>query len=86
MAQNERNDLKKLLGNKDALAQLASSPDAQALASLLTKGHEREKLEQMAHSAASGNTQSLKELMNTITGDPESMELLRRLSEQFRNN
>ena len=86
MAQNERNDLSKLLGNKEAISQLAESPDAQALASLLTQGHDREQLEQMAQSAVGGDMKSLKDLMRTITDSPEGMELLRRLSESFRKN
>ena len=83
MDQKERNDLGKMLGNKQVLSQLAGSPDAQALAAMLTQGRDRAQLEQMAQSAVSGDTQSLKSLMQTITENPEGMELLRRLSESF---
>lgn len=86
MDQKERNDLSKMLGNKQAMAQLTQSPDAQALASLLSQGHDRAQLEQMAQSAVSGDMQSLKALMQTITNNPESMDLLRRLSESFHQN
>ena len=83
MAQNEQNELTKMRGNKQAISQLAASPDAQALAALLTQGHDRAQLENMAQSAVSGDTQSLKALMQTITNSPEGMDLLRRLSESF---
>ncbi len=83
MDQKERNDLGKMLGNKQAISELAGSPDAQALAAMLTRGHDRAQLQQMAQSAVSGDMQSLKSLMQTITENPEGMELLRRLSESF---
>ena len=86
MAQNERNDMSKLLNNPGALANLAKSADAQALASMLTQGHDQAQLEQMAQSAMSGDMQSLKTLMKSITDSPEGAELLRRLSEGFHKN
>ena len=86
MAQNERNDMSKLLSDPGTLANLAKSADAQALASILTQGHDRQQLEQMAQSAMSGDMQSLKSLMKSITDSPEGSELLRRLSEGFHKN
>ena len=86
MAHNERNDMSKLLSDPGTLANLAKSPDAQALASLLTQGHDQSQLEQMAQSAMSGDMQSLKSLMTSITNTPEGTELLRRLSEGFHKN
>ena len=86
MAQNERNDLSKLLSDPGTLANLAKSPDAQALASMLTQGHDKAQLEQMAQNAIGGDMQSLKTLMSSITNSPEGAELLRRLSEGFHKN
>ena len=86
MAQNDRNDMSKLLSDPGALANLAKSKDAQALASMLTQGHDKAQLEQMAQSAMSGDMQSLKTLMKSITDSPEGAELLRRLSEGFHKN
>lgn len=86
MAQNERKDLGKLLGDPRALAQLAQSPDAQALASMLTQGRDKAQLEQMAQSAMSGDMQSLKTLMQSITNSPEGTQLLQRLHDSFRQN
>lgn len=86
MAQNEQKDLGKLLGNPRTLAQLAQSPDAQALASMLTQGRDKAQLEQMAQSAMSGDMQSLKTLMQSITNSPEGTQLLQRLHDSFRQN
>ncbi len=86
MAQNEQKDLGKLLGDPRTLAQLAQSQDAQALASLLSQGHDRAQLEQMAQNAMSGDMQSLKTLVQSITNSPEGTQLLRRLSDSFRKN
>lgn len=86
MDQKERNDIGKMLGNRQALSQLAESPDAQALASLLTQGRDSAQLEQMAQSAVSGDMQSLRSLLQTVTENPEGMELLRRLRESFQKD
>lgn len=86
MAQNEQKDLGKLLGDPRALAQLAQSPDAQALASLLSQGHDQAKLDQMAQSAMGGDMQALKTLMQSITKSPEGAQLLQRLHDQFRQS
>ena len=83
MNKNDQNTLSEFLGNHQALSQLAKSSDAQALMSLLTKGHDRSALEQMAQSAVSGDVQSLRSLLQTITEDPQGAELLRRLSDSF---
>lgn len=86
MDHKERNDIGKMLGDTKALAQLAGSPDAQALAALLTQGRDRAQLEQMAQSAAGGDLQSIKKLMQAVTENPEGMELLQRLRDSFRSN
>lgn len=83
MAKKESNDFGKMLGNKEAISQLMGSPDAQALAAMLTQGRDPAQLEQVAQSAVSGDMQSLKALMKNITDSPEGTELLRRLSESF---
>lgn len=84
MSNKEQSDLGKMLGNKQAISQLMNSSDAQALASLLTQGRDQAQLQEMAQSAVSGDTNSLKTLMQSITESPEGSELLRRLSESFR--
>ena len=86
MAQNERKDLGKLLSDPRTLAQLAQSPDAQALASMLSQGRDKAQLEQMAQNAMGGDMQSLKALMQSITNSPEGTQLLQRLHDSFRQN
>ena len=86
MAQNDRNDLTKLLGNKKAMEQVARSSDAQALASLLSKGHDPADLQRMAQSAMTGDVSAIQSLMKSITESSEGSELLRRLSENFGDN
>ena len=83
MAQNDQNDFRNMLGNKQMISQLAQSPDAQALASLLSQGRDQSELERMAQNAVKGDTESLKTLMNSITNSPEGMDLLRRLRDSF---
>lgn len=84
MNKNEKNPLAEILGNAKALSELASSADAQALASLLTKAYDPGGLEQMAQHAMNGDMNALRSLMKSVTQDPESTELLQRLSERFR--
>ena len=86
MAQNDPKDLSKLLTDPRTLAQLAQSPDAQALASLLSQGHGKAQLEQMAQGAMSGDMQALKTLMQSITSSPEGTQLLQRLHDSFRQD
>ena len=86
MAQNEQKDISKLLGDPRTLAQLAQSPDAQALMSLLSQGHDQAQLAQAAQSAMGGDMQSLKTLMQSITNSPEGTQLLQRLHDSFRQN
>lgn len=85
MVQNDRPDLSKLLGNKKALEQIAQSPDAQALKSMLTQGHDGADLERMAQNAISGDVSALQSLLRSITANPGGTELLRRLSESMGN-
>ena len=80
MAQNNTPDLAAMLSNRQALEQIAASADAQALAAMLSKGHDSQSLEQMAKSAMSGDTAAIRSLFQSITENPQSAELLRRLS------
>lgn len=84
MNQFDHNSLAAVLGNAKALSELASSPDAQALVSMLTKAHDQAGLEQMAQNAVKGDMGSMQELMKSVVQDPQGQELLRRLSESFR--
>lgn len=83
MAQNSKQDLSALLGNRKTIEQLAGSADAQNLASLLTKKHDAKDLENMARSAMSGDTTAIQSLFHSITDSPEGAELLRRLGKSF---
>lgn len=83
MAQNNTPDLAAMLSNRQALEQIAASADAQALASMLSKGHDSQSLEQMAKNAMSGDTAAIRSLFQSIKDNPQSAELLRRLSSSF---
>ena len=83
MAQNNPKDLSALLGNRKALEQVAKSPDARTLVSMLAKDRDEAQLQKMAQSAMGGDTAALQSLVNSITATPEGAELLRRLSETF---
>ena len=79
----EHSSLAEILGNAKVLSELASSPDAQALVSMLTKTHDKEGLEQMAQNAVKGDMGTMQELIRSVVQDPQGQELLRRLSESF---
>ncbi|MBR2132181.1 MAG: hypothetical protein IJ955_06535 [Oscillospiraceae bacterium] len=83
MTQSNRPDLQKILNNRKTMEHLAQSPDAQALKSMLTKGHNATELEKMAHSAMNGDSSALQSLVRSITDSPGGTELLRRLSESL---
>ena len=83
MKQSNQPNLQQLLGNKKALQQVAQSPDAQALASMLTKGQDQASLQKIAEEAAKGNTSQLSQLVQSITSSPGGAELLRRLSQSI---
>ena len=86
MAQYNKPDLAALLSNRKAIEQIAGSSDAQALASMLSKGHDQAELEKMTQSALGGDTSAIQALFRSITENPESAELLRRLGNTFSNN
>ena len=83
MATNNKSDLAAILNNRKAIEQIAGSSDAQALASILTKGHDQSELEKMTQSALSGDTSAIQSLFRSITENPEGAELLRRLGDTF---
>lgn len=77
------NDIGRLLSDKKTLERVARSPDAQALAGMLSEGRDGAELKRIAESAARGDTAQLKDLITSITNSPGGSELLRRLGESF---
>ena len=80
MNKNQQPNFQQLMANKDVLQQLANSPEARALAKMLTQGKDQATLQKMAQQAAQGNTQQLSQLVESITNSPGGAELLKRLS------
>lgn len=83
MNQNPSSKLQQALSDKKLMEQLSRSPDAQALANILTKGQDQASLQKIAEKAAKGDTAQLKQLIQSITSSPSGAELLRRLSGSF---
>ena len=83
MKQNDQSKLQQALSNKKMLEQVASSPDARALAGMLAQGTDQASLQKIAESAAKGDTAQLKTLIQSITSTPGGAELLRRLGDSF---
>ncbi len=83
MKQNNQPNLQQLLSNKKALQQVAQSPDARALAEMLTKGQNQASLQKIAQDAAKGDTAQLGQLVQSIASSPGGAELLRRLSQSI---
>ena len=81
MKQNK--DVQQMLGDKKILEQVAKSPDAKALAGMLTRGRDQAELKKIAESAARGDTAQLSQLIGSIASNPDGAELLRRLSGSF---
>ena len=52
MRQNNQSKLQQALGDKKLIEQLANSPDAQALAGMLTQGTDQASLQKIAERAA----------------------------------
>lgn len=75
--------LQQTLGDKKLIERLSNSPDAQALANLLSKGQDQASLQKIAENAAKGDTAQLKQLIQTITTAPGGAELLQRLGKSF---
>ena len=76
-------NVQKLLSDKKMLERVAKSPDAQALAGLLTQGRSQADLKKIAEQAARGDTAQLSQLIGSITSSPDGAELLRRLGNSF---
>ena len=83
MKQNNQSNLQQLLSDKAVLEQVAKSPDAKALAAMLTQGQNQASLKQIAESAAKGDTAQLNQLIQSIAGSPSGAQLLQRLSDSF---
>ena len=77
--------LKQLINDKKTLEQVAKSPDAQALAGILTKGQDQASLQKIAENAAKGDTAQLSQLLQNIVRNPDSAALLQRLSNTIGN-
>lgn len=76
-------DLGGALNDRKALERVAGSPDARALAGMLTRSRDPSQLREIAERAARGDTEQLQELISSITGAPGGAELLRRLGESL---
>jgi len=83
MKQNNQPKLQQILNDKAVLEQVAKSPDAKALASMLTQGQDQASLKRIAESAAKGDPTQLNALIQSIASSPSGAELLRRLSSSF---
>lgn len=83
MKQSNQPNLQQLLNNRKVLQQVAQSPDAQALAGLLTRGQDQSSLQKIAEDAARGDTSQLSQLVRSIASSPDGAELLRRLSQSI---
>ena len=83
MKQNNPSKLQQLLGDKAVLEQVAKSPDARALADMLTQGQNQASLKKIAENAAKGDTAQLNQLIQSVASSPGGAQLLQRLSESF---
>ena len=81
MKQNEPSKLQQFLNAKKAIAALAKSPDAQALAKMLSQSGDQAALQKAAQEAAKGNPEQLREMVKSIVGSPDGAALLRRLDQ-----
>ena len=79
MKQNDHSTLRQTLGDKKLLEQLANSPDARTLASMLAQGQDQASLQKIAEKAAKGDTAQLKALIQSVTSKPGGAEILQRL-------
>lgn len=79
MKQNNPSTLQQALENKKLLERLAGSPDAKALANMLTRGRDQASLQQIAERAAKGDTAQLKALIQSVSSSPDGAQLLQKL-------
>lgn len=84
MKQNNNSKLQQALGDKKMLEQVVNSPDARALAGMLTQGTDQASLQKIAENAAKGDTAQLQALIRSITSTPGGAELLQRLGNSFK--
>ena len=80
MKQNDTSKLQQLLGSKKTIERVAKSPDAKALAQMLTKGRDETSLKQAAEKAAKGDTSQLSEIIQSVMSSPGGAELIQRLN------
>lgn len=80
MMQNDTSKLQQLLGSKKTIERVAKSPDAKALAQMLTKGRDETSLKQAAEKAAKGDTSQLSEIIQSVMSSPGGAELIQRLN------
>ena len=80
MKQNNQPSIQRILNDRKTLEKVAKSPDAKALASILTQGQDQASLKKIAENAARGDTAQLNDLIQSIVRSPGGAELLQRLS------
>ena len=80
---NRKQDPASILNDPNAVSQVASNPDAQALKNILTRGHSENDLQRIAQEAAKGNTQELRQVMSSLMQNPDSATIISRLQKQF---
>ena len=80
MKQNDTSKLQRALGSKKTLERVAKSPDARALAQMLTQNRDEASLKQAAERAAKGDTSQLGEIIQSVMKSPGGAELIQRLS------
>ena len=80
MRHNDTSRLQQALGSKKTLERVAKSPDARALAQLLTKNRDEASLKQAAERAAKGDTSQLSDIIQSVMKSPGGAELIERLS------
>ncbi len=83
MKQNNQSRLQRAMSDKKMLEQVAGSPDARALANMLTQGQDQASLQKIAENAAKGDTAQLKELIQSISSTSDGARLLQRLGDSF---
>ena len=81
MKPNEPSKLQQFLNDKKAVAALAKSPDAQALAKMLSRSGDQAALQKAAQAAAKGSPEQLRKMVQSIVGSPDGAALLRRLDQ-----
>ncbi len=81
MKQNDRSNMQQLLNNREALVRMAKSPEARALAEMLSQGRDPAQLQQAAERAAKGDASELNQLVQSIMRSPGGADLLKRLSD-----